>query len=79
MKWMLAGAAVAALSMMLGGTASASICSNSCDHNYSVCNQVNGGNAQPVCMPKWMQCKKSCMAPPRAATKVVNVTPAPKR
>lgn len=79
MKWMLAGAAVAAFTIAFGGAASASMCSNDCDHNYGVCNGLNGGNAQQICMPKWMQCKRSCSAAAKpAAMKVSNTTPKPK-
>jgi hypothetical protein len=79
MKWMLAGAAVAAFMTAFGSTASASVCSTDCDHSYGVCNGLNGGNAQQICMPKWMQCKKSCAAPAgRTPTKVSNITPKPK-
>ncbi len=74
MKWMLAGA-VAALSVSLAGAASATVCTSSCNHDYSVCNSLNGGNAQQMCMPKWMQCKKACNAP--AVTPVKAITPKP--
>jgi hypothetical protein len=63
MKVLLAGAAVAAFSIAFGGAASATICTNTCAHEYTVCNNSNGGNAQQICMPKWMQCKKACAAP----------------
>jgi hypothetical protein len=64
MKVLLAGAAVAAFMTAFGGAASATmICTNDCNHAYNVCNAMNGGSAQQVCMPKWMQCKKSCSAP----------------
>jgi hypothetical protein len=59
--------------------ASASVCTTSCNHDYSVCNTLNGGSAQGVCMPKWMQCKKTCLGgPAKTPTKVSNMTPAPK-
>ncbi len=63
MKVLLAGAAVAAFSIAFGAAASATICTNACDHQYTICNNTNGGNAQPICMPKWMQCKKACATP----------------
>lgn len=77
MKWVLGVSAAALISLAGGGAANASVCSNSCDHNYSVCNALNGGNAQQMCMPKWFQCKKSCTATPpaRTPTRVSNVTP----
>jgi hypothetical protein len=78
MKWLVAGVAAATLSFAFVGAASASICGSECDHSYSVCNGLNGGNAQQICMPKWMQCKKSCTAPAKSVTKVSNVTPKPK-
>ena len=77
MKTMLFGA-VAILTVSLAGAASATICTNTCDHDYSVCNGLNGGNAQQMCMPKWFQCKKSCTAPAKAPVKVSNVTPKPR-
>ena len=70
MKVMLAGAAVAAFTMAFGGAASATICTNQCNHSYSICNTMNGGNAQQICMPKWMQCKKACTAPAKPAASV---------
>ena len=79
MRWMLTAAAAAAFTMSLGGVAAASVCGSACDHNYGLCNGLNGANAQSVCMPKWMQCKKACTAPVKAPTKVVNITPTPKR
>jgi len=78
MKRLLAGAALV-LSVSSAGAASATVCSNDCNHSYSVCNSLNGGNAQPICMPKWMQCKKACEAPAKAPTRVSNVTPKPHR
>ncbi len=70
MKVMLAGAAVAAFTMAFGSAASATICTNQCDHSYSICNTMNGGNAQQICMPKWMQCKKACTAAVKPAAPV---------
>lgn len=74
MKSTLLGAAFAALAMTTAAPASATMCSNSCDHNYSICNAQNGGNAQQICMPKWMQCKKACEAPAKAPIKVSNTS-----
>jgi hypothetical protein len=79
MKQLLAGAAAAALMLGFAGVASATICTNDCNRTYSICNSLNGGNAQQICMPKWMQCKKACDAPAKAPTKVSNVTPKPHR
>ncbi len=80
MKWLVSGAAVAVLASAWAGGASATVCSNACNHDYSVCNALHGDSAQPICMPKWMQCKKACIAPAKAPpTKVSNVTIAPKR
>jgi hypothetical protein len=79
MKVMLAGAAVAVFMTAFGGVASASICSNQCNQDYSTCNSLNGGAAQQVCMPKWMQCKKACNAPaPAPPTKISTVKVKPK-
>ena len=75
MKWMLAGAAVAAFTMALGGSASATICTNDCDHSYGICNTQNGGNAQQICMPKWMQCKKVCAQPTKTTPAKTMVKP----
>jgi opacity protein-like surface antigen len=74
MKCMLLGAALAVLAMTAAGPASATMCTNSCDHNYSICNAENGGNGQQTCMPKWMQCKKACEAPAKAPIKVSNTS-----
>ena len=76
MKVLLAGAAVAAFTIAFGGAASATVCTNSCDKTYTQCSAANGANAQPACMPGWMQCKKSCNAP--TATPVRSITPLPK-
>ena len=76
MKGMLAGA-LAVLTISFAGAASATVCTTSCDHDYGVCNTVNGGSAQQICMPKWFQCKKSCSAPAKAPVRVSNVTPKP--
>jgi hypothetical protein len=78
MKELIAGAAVAVLTLAFATTAGATICTNECDHTYNQCSAVNGANAQPACMPGWMQCKKACNAPAKPITKVSNVTVKPK-
>lgn len=77
MKWMLAGIALATLSMTSLTTARATVCSDQCNRNYGACNNLNGANGQQLCMPRWMQCKKTCAAPPKP-TKVLNVSRTPR-
>jgi hypothetical protein len=79
MRWIIAGAAAAGLMIGFASAADATMCTNDCNHSYSVCNTQNGGNAQRICMPKWMQCKKTCDAPAKAPIKVSNVAPKPHR
>ena len=79
MRFLLIGAAVAALTISYGSAQASTVCSSSCDHEYSTCNTLNGGSAQQLCMPKWMQCKKACTAPVKAPTRVSNISTAPKR
>lgn len=78
MRWFVAGAAAAALTVSVAVSAHATVCTSACDHNYSVCNQINGASAQQTCMPKWFQCKKACQAPTQGAPKG-GAAAAPKR
>ena len=79
MKWMLAGAALAVSMGAFGGVASATtMCATDCNRAFNQCNVANGANGQQACMPTWMQCKRSCLAPARTPTKVANITPKPK-
>ena len=76
----LAAAAISGVVLFASVTpASASTCASDCNTTYSACNSANGANGQSICMPKWMQCKKSCSAPvamkAKAKTPPLNVTP----
>jgi hypothetical protein len=71
---LLAGGLAAAM-VMLGASAMASPCTDTCNDRFNTCQ--NGAAAGTQCLTTWHQCKDRCGAPTLQKSSVVQ-TPAPK-
>jgi hypothetical protein len=66
---------IAAATVMLGASAMASPCTDTCNDKFTACQ--SGGADGTQCLAKWHQCKDRCQAPSLQKTSTAQ-TPVPR-